>query len=179
MAAEEMFRGADDLPDADRQLLSEIRKTLWDYEPLRATRPTLDVDVAEGRVRLRGRVRTLAIKEIAEYSVHRLSGVRAVRNDLLADPEVVRAVADAIAADPELGPLCPRLEARDGVVMVIGEVPSDAVAHRLIELVQSHPLVEDKINYLEVRPAGAVASPNGATRADDSTTATITEREVQ
>ena len=38
MAAEEMFRAADDLPVADRQLLTAIRKTLWGYEPLRATR---------------------------------------------------------------------------------------------------------------------------------------------
>ena len=95
-----------------------IRKTLLDYEPLRATRPVLDVDrSAEGCVQLRGRVRTSAIKEIAELLVLQLPGVRAVRNDLLADPEVVRAVADALAADPELGPACPLVDCRDGVVI--------------------------------------------------------------
>src|SRR5262249_45289424 len=122
MAAEEMFRAADDLPNADRHLLTAIRKVLWAYEPLRATRPTLEIFVRDGRVTLSGRVRTLAIKEISEYMVFRLDGVRAVRNDLVADPEVMRDVADAIAADPELGPLCPRVDVREGVVSLSGDV---------------------------------------------------------
>jgi osmotically-inducible protein OsmY len=175
MAAEEIIRGADDLPEADRRLLAVIRKTLWDYEPLRATRPTLNVDVDAGRVRLQGRVRTLAIKEIAEYSVHRLAGVRAVRNDLVADPEVVRAVADAIADDPELGPLCPRLDARDGVVVLTGDVPSEDVGSRLVELVSGVPLVEDVTSYLQVRPVTATAAPNGAGANGTATTPANTE----
>ena len=48
--------------------------------------------------------------------VVRLEGVRAVRNDLVADPEVMRDVADAVAADAEFGPLCPRIDVRYGVV---------------------------------------------------------------
>src|SRR5262245_13195216 len=90
--AHEIIRLADDLPEADRHLLELIRKTLLDYEPLRATRPVLDVTINQGLVTLAGRVRTSAIKEIAELLVHQLAGVRAVRNDLVADPEVVRAV---------------------------------------------------------------------------------------
>ena len=176
MAAEELIRGADDLPEADRHLLAAIRKTLWDYEPLRATRPTLNVSVAEGRVRLQGRVRTLAIKEIAEYTVLRLAGVRAVRNDLVADPEVARAVADAVAADPELGPLCPRLDARDGVIIISGDVPSEEVAGRLVELVRSVPLVEDVTSYLQVRPIAAPAATTGAATNGTATTAASTEQ---
>jgi osmotically-inducible protein OsmY len=161
MAAEEMFRAADDLPAADRHLLIAIRKTLWGYEPLRATRPTLTIGVQDGRVVLTGRVRTLAIKEIAEYMVLRTNGVRAVRNDLLADPEVARAVADAVAADPELGPLCPRIDAREGVVHLAGDVPSEAIAQRLIDLAASLPLVASVTSYLTVEPIPALAT-NGA-----------------
>lgn len=172
MAAEEMFRAADDLPDADRHLLTAIRKTLWGYEPLRATRPTLTIGVQEGRVVLTGRVRTLAIKEIAEYMVLRTPGVRAVRNDLLADPEVARSVADAVAADPELGPLCPRIDSRDGVVHLAGDVPSDAIAQRLIDLAESLPLVASVTSYLTVEPAAALAT-NGA-MAHGATNGTVT-----
>lgn len=180
MAADELIRGDDDLPEGDRQLLSTIRKVLWDYEPLRATRPTITVSVTAGMVRLQGRVRTLAIKEIAEYSVHRLDPVRAVRNDLVADPEVVRAVADAIAADLELGPLCPLLDAREGVVQISGTVPSEDLARRLVELTASVPLVEDVQNYLQVRPVEAVtAATNGAVIHGTATTASITEHEGQ
>ena len=128
--SQEIFPIDDDLPEADRRVLNVIRKTLLDYEPLRATRPILDVTVHEGLVYMRGRVRTSAIKEIAELLVHQLAPVRAVRNELIADPEVVRAVADAFAADPDLGPACPIVDARDGVVILIGDVPSDELARR-------------------------------------------------
>ena len=128
--AHEIIRLPDDLPEADRHLMELIRKTLLDYEPLRATRPVLDITLSQGLVSLAGRVRTSAIKEIAELLVHQLPGVRAVRNDLVSDPEVVRAVADAFATDPELGPACPIIEARDGVVILVGDVPSEAAARR-------------------------------------------------
>jgi hypothetical protein len=150
--AEEMFRGADDLPDADRHLLTAIRKALRGYEPLRATRPVLDIMVRDGRVILSGRVRTLAIKEISEYVVVRLNGVRAVRNDLVADPEVMRAVADVVGADPRLGPLCPRIDVRYGVVSLSGDVPSAAVAQELIDVVGRVPRVESVTSYLTVEP---------------------------
>jgi len=153
--AEEMFRGADDLPDADRHLLTAIRKALWSYEPLRATRPTLDIVVQDGRVTLAGRVRTLAIKEISEYMIFRVDGVRAVRNDLVADPEVMRGVADAVAADPEFGPLCPRIDVREGVVSLSGDVPSDTVARRLIEFVSGVPRVVSVTSYLTIEPPAA------------------------
>jgi len=172
MAAEELIVGDDDLSEGDRHVLAAIRRILWDYEPLRATRPIVHVAVTDGMVRLDGRVRTLAIKEIAEYSVLGVKGVRAVRNDLLADPEVVRAVADAIAADSELGPLCPLLDARDGVVTISGDVPSDEAVDRLLELVRSVPLVEDVTSYLRVRPlVSTVAATNGAAT---NGTATVT-----
>jgi len=160
--AEEMFRSVDDLPDAERHLLTAIRKALWGYEPLRATRPTLDIGVRDGRVHLEGRVRTLAIKEIAEYMVLRVQGVRAVRNDLIADPEVTRAVADAVAADAELAPLCPFIDAREGVVTLAGEVPSDAAARRLVEMATAVPLVASVSNHLQVRPLASTVSTNGA-----------------
>src|SRR5215204_3075034 len=148
--AHEIIRLADDLPEADRHMLELIRKTLLDYEPLRATRPVLDVTISQGLVRLAGRVRTSAIKEIAELLVHQLPGVRAVRNDLLADPEVVRAVADAFAADPEIGPACPIIESRDGVVIMVGDVPSEAIARRALEIASAVPLVASVTSHLKV-----------------------------
>ena len=159
--AEEMFRSVDDLPEADRHVLTAIRKTLWNYEPLRATRPTLDIGVRDGRVELTGRVRTLAIKEIAEYMLLRVPGVRAVRNDLIADPEVTRAVADAIAADGELGPLCPFVDSRDGMVTLAGNVPTDQAARRLVELATNVPLVASVTSFLQVQPTASTMPTNG------------------
>ena len=160
--AQEIFPIDDDLPEADRRVLNVIRKTLLDYEPLRATRPILEVTVHEGLVHLRGRVRTSAIKEIAELLVLRLPPVRAVRNELIADPEIVRAVADAFASDPEVGPCCPIVDARDGVVILIGEMPSEEVARRAVEIVTAVPLVSSVTSHLRVVPPAPVHSSNGA-----------------
>ncbi|MFN8523560.1 MAG: BON domain-containing protein [Chloroflexota bacterium] len=135
--AQEIIRTEQTLTDADADLVRAIRKVLWEYEPLRATRPGLDVKVADGRVELTGRTRTLAMKEIAEYLIMRLPGVRAVRNDIVADPEVVRGVLDALAADAELGPYCLRVDARAGEVTLGGDVPSEAEVARALEIAGS------------------------------------------
>jgi osmotically-inducible protein OsmY len=162
--AQEIFPIDDDLPEADRRVLSVIRKTLLDYEPLRATRPLLEVTVRDGLVHMRGRVRTSAIKEIAELLVFQLAPVRAVRNDLVSDPEVVRAVADAFAEDPDLGPACPVIEARDGVVIIIGDVPDEDVARRGVEIATAVPLVASVNSFLRVAPPppAVVPSSNGS-----------------
>lgn len=164
--AQDMFRFDDDLPEAERHLLVSIRKTLWNYEPLRATRPVLDISVRDGLVRLQGRVRTSAIKEISEFLLLRVPGIRAVGNDLISDPEVVRAVADAIASDPELGPTCPIIESRDGVVVLAGTMPSEDLARRAVEIASAVPIVVSVNSHIRVVPpqvAVAVAhSSNGA-----------------
>jgi osmotically-inducible protein OsmY len=160
--AHEIIRLPDDLPEADRHLMELIRKTLLAYEPLRATRPVLDIVLSQGLVTLAGRVRTSAIKEIAELLVLQLPGVRAVRNDLISDPEVVRAVADAFADDSELGPACPIIEARDGVVILVGDVPSEAAARRAGEIANAVPLVASVTSHLKVAVPALAHSTNGA-----------------
>lgn len=160
--AQDIFRVDDNLPEADRQLLNLIRKTLLDYEPLRATRPVLDVYVQDGLVHLEGRVRTSAIKEIAELLVINLPQVRGVRNDLVADPEVVRAVADALAADPELGPACLIVDCRDGEVILIGNVASDDLVLRAVNITSTVPLVGSVENHIDVVPTALAHSANGA-----------------
>lgn len=159
--ARDFIRFDDDLPEADRQVLNVIRKMLWEYEPLRATRPVIDITVKGGLVQLMGRVRTLAIKEIAEYMIHRLPDVRAVRNDLIADPEVVRAVADAFAADPDLGPCCPIVDARDGVVILAGDVPSQDLVQKAIEIAGTVETVVSVTSHLRVRDPATALPANG------------------
>ncbi len=158
--AEEMIRAREDLRDSDRELVLAIRRVLWDYEPLRATRTVLDVEVDDGRVRLSGRMRTQAMKEVAEYKVVRLPNVRAVRNDVLADPEVVRAVADALAADDRLAPACIRVEVRNGDVTLSGAVADEALIRRAQDVAARAPGVERVESRLVVEADGS-ASANG------------------
>ena len=156
-----MIRSREDLTEADGERMLAIRRTLWEYETLRATRTVLDVEVEDGRVRLSGRMRTEAMKEVAEYLVMRLPNVRAVRNDVVTDPEVVRAVADALAADDRLGPACIRVEARNGEVTLLGAVPDEALIRRAEELAAGVPVVASVRHRLLVE-AAAAAPTNGA-----------------
>lgn len=160
--AQEIFRVDDQLPEADRKVLSLIQKTLMNYEPLRATRPSLNVDVQDGLVHLEGRVRTSAIKEIAELLVIHLPQVRAVRNDLVADPEVVRAVADALAEDPDLGPACLIVDCRDGEIIMIGDVASDELAYRAVAIATTVPIVGAVRSHIKVVPLVVAHSANGS-----------------
>lgn len=161
--AEQVIRSEQHATEADRQLLAAIRKTLSSYEPLRATKPQLDVEVQEGRVRLSGRMRTSAMKEIAEYMVMRLPGVRAVRNDVVADPEVVRAVADALATHDRVGPACVQVDARNGMVTLAGAVPDESVIRTAEELAAGVPVVAGVTSRLTVRPEPAPVANGAAT----------------
>jgi osmotically-inducible protein OsmY len=154
--------------ESDRELAVNVRKVLLDYEPIRATKPPLEIDVQEGRVHLKGRMRTLAMKEIAEYKIMRLEGVRALRNDVLTDPEVIRRVTDALAADPELGPLCIQVDARYGNVVLAGRIPSGAAADRAMQIAATVPGVENVVSRMRIGEQSASAAGRPA---DSSPTA--------
>jgi osmotically-inducible protein OsmY len=137
---------------------------LWDYEPLRASHAEIYIDVEGDHVHLRGRVRTQPQKIIASALLERLSDVGSVTNELIADPDVVRAVADALAQDERTAAYILRVEARHGLVILRGEVPSEDVQAAAAEIAASVPLVIAVRNQLTVggdpRPAVALAKPS-------------------
>src|SRR5919197_158669 len=119
----------------------KVRQALWDYEPLRASHAEIQIDVQGRTVRLSGRVRTLSQKVIAGLLVQRLPEVDAVANELLADAEVVRAVADVLARDERTAPYVIQVEARDGVVTLRGEVASEGIKQAAVEVASQAPAV--------------------------------------
>lgn len=141
-----------------------MRRVLWDYEPLRASHAEIFIDVEDDRVRLRGRVRTLPQKLIAGVLVERMSEVAAVTNDLIADPDVVRAVADALAQDDRTAAYVIRVDARHGMVILRGQVASEAVRDAAVRIASSVPLVSSVRSQLtiggEARPAVALTRPS-------------------
>jgi osmotically-inducible protein OsmY len=151
------------LERSEKKLFTQVRRVLWDYEPLRASHAEIYIDVDGDHVRLRGRVRTLPQKLIAEVLVRRMTGVGSVTNDLVADPEVVRAVADALAQDERTAAYVIRVEARHGVVTLLGEVATEAVQAAALEIASSVPLVHSVRNEMTVGgdplPAVALARP--------------------
>jgi BON domain len=157
------------LERAEKKLFSRVRRVLWDYEPLRASHAEIDIAIDGQSVRLSGRVRTMPQKLIASGLVERMTDVGAVTNELIADPEVVRAVADALAQDERTAAYVLRVDSRHGVVVLRGEVPSEDVRQAAIDIAATVPLVSSVRNALvvggEARPAIALARPS--TRADE------------
>jgi osmotically-inducible protein OsmY len=157
------------LARAEKKLHSRVRRVLWDYEPLRASHAEIFIDVEGSGVRLRGRVRTMPQKFISAMLVERMADVGVVSNELIADPEVVRAVADALAQDERTAPYVLRVDSRHGIVVLRGEVPSEAVQQAAIEIAANVPPVSSVRNQLAVggavHPAIALARPS--TKADE------------
>jgi osmotically-inducible protein OsmY len=149
----------------EKKLYTRVRRVLWEYEPLRASHAEIFIDVAGRQVQLRGRVRTQPQKIIAEMLVRRMSDVSDVENGLVADPEAVRAVADALAQDERTAPYVIRVDSRHGIVTLRGEVPSAGVGDSAVEIAARVPLVNSVRSYLavggETRPAIALARPTG------------------
>jgi osmotically-inducible protein OsmY len=95
-----------------------------------------------------------------------MADVDSVANELIADPEVIRAVADALAQDERTAPYVVRVDSRHGIVTLRGEVPSEAVRDVAVEIAAQVPLVSSVRTQLvisgEVRPAIALARPSMA-----------------
>jgi osmotically-inducible protein OsmY len=136
---------------------------------LRASHAEIFIDVEGDGVRLRGRVRTMPQKYIAGVLVERMTGIGVVTNELIADPEVVRAVADALAQDERTAPYVLRVDSRHGIVVLRGEVPNEATQQAALEIALGMPLVSSVRNQIVtggvVHPAVALARPS--TRADE------------
>jgi osmotically-inducible protein OsmY len=143
-----------------------VRRGLWDYEPLRASHAEIFIDVEGDQVRLRGRVRTMPQKLIAAGLAERMPEVGSVTNDLIADPEVVRAVADALAMDERTAAYVVRVDSRHGLVTLRGEVPSQSIQDAASQIAGEVPIVASVRNQLTIggsaRPAVALPRPSAA-----------------
>jgi osmotically-inducible protein OsmY len=152
-----------ELQKHEKKLFTRVRRVLWDYEPLRASHAEIFIDIQGDTVQLRGRVRTLPQKIIAEVLVRRMTDVGSVTNALMADPEVVRAVADALAQDQRTAAYVIRVDSRHGIVTLRGDVPSEAVQNAALEIAAQVSLVGSVRTQLviggETRPAVALARP--------------------
>src|SRR5260370_24952799 len=93
-----------------------------------------------------------------------MSDVGSITNELIADPDVVRAVADALAQDERTAAYILRVDARHGLVILRGEVPSEDVQITAVEIATSVPVVVGVRSQLTIggdpRPSSALARPS-------------------
>jgi len=152
-----------ELDRGEKKTYSRVRRVLWDYEPLRASHAEIFIDIQGDEVRLRGRVRTQPQKLIAGGLVERMPEVGSVVNELVADPDVIRAVADALAADSRTAAYVLRVDARHGLVTLRGQVPTQEIAQAAIAIASTVPDVASVRSQISVggdaRPAIALSRP--------------------
>ena len=98
--------------------------------------------------------------------MRRMPDVGSVSNELIADPEVVRAVADALAQDERTAPYVLRVEARHGIVFLRGDIASESVEQAAVEVASSVPLVASVRSAL-TRTGGEPLSPVSLPRLTD------------
>lgn len=112
----------------NHQLRQRVEDALLSYPPLRESRSPIEVSVRDGLVELRGIVRTSTMRNLAERIAWNVPGVRGVRNSLLVDSEIERAVARRLATDERTRPWSTAVKVRSirGHVRLKGDLPAEA-----------------------------------------------------
>ncbi len=105
-----------------------VEESLFSYPPLRESFCPISVEVKDGRVELKGVVRSMVMKEMASRLAWRVPGVKEVINNLLVDTQLEEEVAKRIASDPRTQPwACSvRVQVVRGQVRLKGKVPPEA-----------------------------------------------------
>ncbi len=119
-------------PDKEKQDLNEDAgiqaeawMALWKADDLRALDiNSLDLKVHDGDVWLVGHVINAYHRQLAENLVKAVPGVNSVHNELVADPELVIEVAQALAADARTRPYIIPVGVFHGWVHLGGQVPT-------------------------------------------------------
>ena len=136
-----------------------VRETLYDSEPLRQSKATIEVAAADGVVTLTGNVRTRTHIDFATTLARRAAGGREVRSRLIADTDIENEVALALATDPRTKLTTDRVgvTALLGSIMLTGTVDSPDQKAAAVEMVRGVPGVWEVVDGLAV----SVPSPSG------------------
>lgn len=139
-------------------LKQSVEEALQAYSPLRTSRPEITLTVDDGVVTLSGYVSSTSIKGMAAILAGSVGGVREVVNDLLADPELERSVALALAQDERTRPLSIRVRSEVGYVQLQGQVPSEEAAEAAVEIARKVNGPKQVVSALKVRQPMALST---------------------
>jgi osmotically-inducible protein OsmY/uncharacterized protein YrrD len=132
----------------DAELLADVAAHLKEDRTTRAlVLHETDVDVADGIVTLRGRVRSrTAARRLAERAAQ-VPGVQAVQDRMVADDELELAVAAAIGRGELSRDARLHLRVADGRVQVGGAFPSQAAYQEAVRLAAGVPGVVEAVAF--------------------------------
>lgn len=140
-----------------QDLASAVEGALWRFDPIRQTNSRIAVTVEEGTAYLDGNIRGAMMKAVATRLAASVPGIRSVVNRLISDAEIERAVAMALAFDPELAITTDKVSiaSRDGRVELGGRVfalaqaDADASRERMEMLARGLAGVKDVYNAVD------------------------------
>ncbi|HXP94180.1 MAG TPA: BON domain-containing protein [Candidatus Binatia bacterium] len=142
------------------------------HATLRAKIAALDVDAAtsvgiavrEGHVTLTGTVRSAKVRSELVSTAKSIKGVSTVDDELRVDPNM-RGAADkagdfalsakvtaALAAQTGVNAISVKASAKDGVVTLRGDVPSDAIKSTMLSTTRKMPGVRTVVDGIAVKP---------------------------
>jgi osmotically-inducible protein OsmY len=128
--------------DVDNALCADDILRMGDYH-------VIDVTVQDGIVRLRGHVDTRMNKSRAEDAARSVAGVLRVENHLVVDADLVMGVAQVLSRDDRTRLARVAVGARNGYIVLSGQVASAAVREAAEEVAASVPQVRVIINHLQ------------------------------
>jgi len=131
-------------------LKQSVEEALQAYSPLRTSRAEVSVTANDGGVILSGYVPSTSIKSMAGILAGSVSGVREVVNELLADPELERSVALALAGDERTRSWSIRVRAELGHVQLQGYMPSKEAIEVALEVARKVEGSKDVFSALKV-----------------------------
>lgn len=138
-------------------LATAVEGALWRFDPIRQTNSRIAVTVDAGIAYLDGNIRGAMMKSVATRLAASVPGIDSVVNRLVSDAEIERAVAMALAFDPELAITTDKVSvaSRDGRVELGGRVfalaqaDADASRERIEMLARGMLGVKDVYNAVE------------------------------
>jgi len=134
----------------DSVIAAEVDRALWNDDVLRESDyHEIDVVVSNGVVSLNGYVMTLTIKARVEQAARTVHDALDFENHLIADDQVVIAVAQALDQDAHTREQIVYVSARNGIVSLSGEVSSAAVRAAVEECAASVPVVRGVLNHVQ------------------------------
>ena len=139
-------------------LKQSVEEALQAYSPLRTSRAEISVTTNNGTVILSGYVPTSSIKSMAAILADSVDSVNEVENDLIADPELDRRIASALAEDDRTRSLAIRVRSELGYVQLQGQVPSRETMEIALEVARDVEGPKEIANALNVEEPALLAA---------------------
>jgi osmotically-inducible protein OsmY len=157
------------LGNAEGELLYRVSESIDRYEPIRASGSRIQVGLRQGSVVLTGRVRSHPLQVLAERLGAAAAGGHPFVSELIADPDVIMAVATALALDPRTNAVPVYVDCSLGSVRLMGAAPTAAMVVAATEIARGVPGVVDVQNDLQTA-AGAPALSDAEVKAEAGAT---------